>query len=376
MKKEVVFSLCLTAVSAVFVVGCSTKQDVVACNARQAAVDASATEVREAEETVATEPVTTPNEAAVTVEAQPVAPIEQSQEEVGAGEKVKTAQKSQKVVHPQPVAYVVTAGDSISALAVRFNVRTPDILALNPTLRKNPNNLRIGQRVMLPPGTDISKKAKPRQAKAGNKATKGTVSNSGNTVFYTVKAGDVLGGIANRYGVKVKAIRQINHLKGDTIWVGQKLAIPNATKKPEKKAADKVKKPVVEQKGTPVKNIVSQPGTESESEKAVKAVSVDEKKDNSAAVPGEVGVEAVPPPPGEGEQQLGEDALPPVPKQQSEVKQTFHAYTVGEGEDLVSIALKFGVDPAELRAANGIDAASGNAVAAGTTLQIPIAPAP
>lgn len=44
-------------------------------------------------------------------------------------------------------------------------------------------------------------------------------------VIYRVKSGDVLGGIASKYGVSVKQIKEWNDLKGTMIRVGQKLKI-------------------------------------------------------------------------------------------------------------------------------------------------------
>lgn len=46
-----------------------------------------------------------------------------------------------------------------------------------------------------------------------------------NMVTYRVKSGDVLGSIANRYGVKVRDIQEWNNLRGTRINIGQKLII-------------------------------------------------------------------------------------------------------------------------------------------------------
>lgn len=334
MKKQTLFALCLTTASALVITGCATKQEAAEQRAQQEAADVSASEARETASEVSAEPL----------------PPEPVVDPVAASEPTPDSKKSTVCpVHPKPVPYTVTAGDSVSALAVRFGVRQPDILALNPDLRANPSRLRIGQKVMLPPGTDVSKKAQPRPMPA-RKAT------PAGAVVYTVKAGDVLGGIAARHGVTVKAIKEANGLKKDFIIVGQKLTIPGAKKvtkptaKPVAKTASKAEAPKVEPKPA-AKPVTEEP------------------------TPAEVIV----PTPSEGEQ-AGEEALPPPPPAVAEPKadsaKTVPAtrdYVVQEGEDLVSVALRWGVSLPALRAANGIDETAGNTIAPGTTLKVPVA---
>ena len=58
------------------------------------------------------------------------------------------------------------------------------------------------------------------------KYAKGTYVNYGNYIVYTVAGGDVLSGIAPRFGVTVGQIQQWNNIKNpDVISVGQKLTI-------------------------------------------------------------------------------------------------------------------------------------------------------
>ena len=55
---------------------------------------------------------------------------------------------------------------------------------------------------------------------------KGTYVNYGSYIVYTVASGDVLSGIAIRFGVTVAEIQQWNNIKNpDLISVGQKLTI-------------------------------------------------------------------------------------------------------------------------------------------------------
>lgn len=53
-----------------------------------------------------------------------------------------------------------------------------------------------------------------------------TYSNNGAYQWYTVKGGDTLGGIAQRYRTTVKAIMSLNGLRSTTIRIGQRLKIP------------------------------------------------------------------------------------------------------------------------------------------------------
>lgn len=49
--------------------------------------------------------------------------------------------------------YKVTAGDTLSAIALRAGVNVQDLLALNPPLRASPNTLSIGEEIDIPQNT-------------------------------------------------------------------------------------------------------------------------------------------------------------------------------------------------------------------------------
>ncbi|MDO6408379.1 N-acetylmuramoyl-L-alanine amidase AmiB [Pantoea phytobeneficialis] len=60
---------------------------------------------------------------------------------------------------------------------------------------------------------------------ASNPAT-GTVQYTGATQRHTVTRGETLSGIAAKYGVSMATLREMNSLKRDVVWVGQRLKVP------------------------------------------------------------------------------------------------------------------------------------------------------
>ncbi|MFI8414915.1 N-acetylmuramoyl-L-alanine amidase AmiB [Serratia sp. NPDC078593] len=48
----------------------------------------------------------------------------------------------------------------------------------------------------------------------------------GNTQIHVVKQAETLSGIANHYGISMAALRELNKLKKDGVWVGQRLQVP------------------------------------------------------------------------------------------------------------------------------------------------------
>ena len=99
--------------------------------------------------------------------------------------------------------YTVKSGDSLWSIANRFGTTVAELKALN---NLNTNALQVGQVLKLPT-TNTS-----------------TGNNNGNT--YTVKSGDSLWSIANRFGTTVDTLRTINNLSTNTLQVGQVLKLP------------------------------------------------------------------------------------------------------------------------------------------------------
>ena len=99
--------------------------------------------------------------------------------------------------------YIVKKGDSLWSIASKNNTTVDNIKKLN---NLSSNNLSVGQVLKL------SYDAEKEDIKESN--------------IYTVKKGDSLWLIANKYGTTVDELKSENNLKSNTLSIGQTLIIP------------------------------------------------------------------------------------------------------------------------------------------------------
>ena len=97
------------------------------------------------------------------------------------------------------VKYVVKPGDTLWAIANRYNVTVDEIVQANAI--QNPDRIYVGETLVIPVEKDA--------------------------IEYTVKAGDTLWAIARRYNTTVSAIVEQNQIKNpDLIYPGEVIKIP------------------------------------------------------------------------------------------------------------------------------------------------------
>ncbi len=111
---------------------------------------------------------------------------------------------------PANAQYVVKPGETLSEIADRYGVSVQRLMQLNGLT--NANLVEAGQRLRLPGG--------------GAAPSRGGGSGAGG---YTVQPGETLSEIADRFGVSVQRLMQLNGLtNANLVEAGQRLVVPGA----------------------------------------------------------------------------------------------------------------------------------------------------
>ena len=143
---------------------------------------------------------------------------------IQAGQKLKVTGKASEERNEKPEVktstYTVKKGDSLGAIAERFGVTVDQLRELNGI---KGNNIQAGQKLKVTGKASEERSEKP-EAKSST---------------YTVKKGDSLGAIAERFGVTVDQLRDWNGIKGNNIQAGQKLTIGGKSKSSSKAGSSK-----------------------------------------------------------------------------------------------------------------------------------------
>lgn len=119
-----------------------------------------------------------------------------------------------------PFDYVIQEGDTLPALAERFNLGPDGVLLIldyNPDIMKNNGVYFIGQTLRIPPPGTLRATSTPIPANLAR----------GTKLKYTVLPGDTLAAIAAKFNSKTEDIITLNKLEdANALQVGQVLEIP------------------------------------------------------------------------------------------------------------------------------------------------------
>lgn len=157
--------------------------------------------------------------------------------------KTESASKSTST-SPKPTATVTTpatlhsvrSGDTLSGIASKYGTTVSNLQSWN---KLKGTTIMVGQKLVVKPGSTAPAPAtasasgstsRSTSTASSTKSTSGASSTSAKpdtskSVTYTVRRGDTLSAIADRYNCTVAQLQSWNGLKGTTIYVGQKLKI-------------------------------------------------------------------------------------------------------------------------------------------------------
>ncbi len=125
----------------------------------------------------------------------------------------KSAAASEGTTTTTARTHTVVSGDTVSGVASKYKLSVSELKALNGL---KSDKILLGQKLKVGVVAVAAEEGKPKSKAAPAE---------GGTRSYTVKRGDTLGTIAERYDCSVSEIKSWNGLKGSTIYPGQKLKI-------------------------------------------------------------------------------------------------------------------------------------------------------
>ena len=111
------------------------------------------------------------------------------------------------IVENNSETYVVVPGDTLYNIARKFNI---DVNTLKDINNLSSNTLSIGQILLIDPNLYTPSETFDE------------------TDIYIVKAGDTLYKIANKYGITVNELKDLNNLTNNILSINQELKVPNS----------------------------------------------------------------------------------------------------------------------------------------------------
>lgn len=122
--------------------------------------------------------------------------------------------------------YTVHSGDTLSSIANRFSTTVNTLAHLNDI--QNVNRIYVGQRLLVRQSAPVNNHntTTTTTTTPNQNHTTAPVNNNNTVKTYTVKSGDTLSAIANRFGMNYIQLAQINNIRNvNRIYVGQTLRL-------------------------------------------------------------------------------------------------------------------------------------------------------
>jgi membrane-bound lytic murein transglycosylase D len=128
----------------------------------------------------------------------------------------------QELKRYNPKIHRVRRGDSMYRIAHKYGMSLYELMALNRGV--NPKRIRPGQAIVV---SDSYYNARSKRKKVKRTYTAKKRTGSYSKQYHTVRSGENLWGIANKYGTTIGQIKSSNRLKNNTIHRGKRLLVYN-----------------------------------------------------------------------------------------------------------------------------------------------------
>lgn len=140
-----------------------------------------------------------------------------------------SAPRSEHVKKREPIEYTIKGGDTLYTVAHMYHTTIAEVREANGI--KKGEILKLG-RILTVPRDTYFPQSKSKHIKLAKKREKRAVK----TALHTVKSGDTLSEIAQRYHLSTAEVRALNKMKkGEVIKVGAKLKVLASSRKSSKK---------------------------------------------------------------------------------------------------------------------------------------------
>lgn len=121
--------------------------------------------------------------------------------------------------------YTIVSGDSLIKIANKFSISLGELKQWNNLTSTTiyPGDVLVVSKSAA--ATTTASSSSSKTTTTSNSTSKATTVSSTNTSTYTIKSGDTLSKIASAYKLSVSQLKQLNNLKSDLIFPGQKLKV-------------------------------------------------------------------------------------------------------------------------------------------------------
>ncbi|MGD9808089.1 MAG: LysM peptidoglycan-binding domain-containing protein [Deferribacterales bacterium] len=129
----------------------------------------------------------------------------------------------QELKRYNPKVHTVRSGDNMYAIAHKYGMSLYELMSLNRDV--NPNRIRPGQTIIVSDSYYNSRAS--RKAPTRKYAAKAESRSSYKEISHKVRSGESLWSIANKYGTTISQIKQSNGLRNSNIQIGKWLKVRN-----------------------------------------------------------------------------------------------------------------------------------------------------